>query len=253
MTSGMSDGGEVVVWGLGPTWGAPSPSPFAIKLATWLRMAKVPHRMSVLKSPPRSSTGKVPYVELPDGRRLADSQLIIETLAQERGIDLDAHLDAAARARGHLVRRTLEESLYFGSVWERFMTDEGFACVKRDYFRGAPWPVRAIAPSIVHRNIRKILHGQGTGRLPPPVIAARVQEDLDAIAAVFGEGPFLLGGQPSSFDAALFGFAWALQVTPYPSVAHDALLRHPSLVAYVERMKARYWSDWTAPAASSAP
>src|SRR5688500_19262684 len=98
---GTPDAAAVTVWGLVPTWGAPSPSPFAIKLQTWLRMAKIEHRARVLKSPPRSSTGKVPYVELDNGRRLADSQSIIETLGRERGVDLDVHLDAAARARGH--------------------------------------------------------------------------------------------------------------------------------------------------------
>lgn len=237
--------GKVRVVGLPPTWGAPSPSPFAIKLQTWLRMAKIEHEAVLLKAPPKSSTGKVPYVELPDGRRLADSQVIIETLARERGVDLDAHLDAAARARGHLVRRTLEESLYFGSVWERFMTKEGFAYVARDYFRLAPWPVRKIAPDMIRRNIVRILHGQGTGRLPPAEIAARARADVDAVATTLGDSPYLLGSEPSTFDASMFGFMWAIHSIPYPSYTRDAMLAHPNLLAYLERMRARYWSDWT--------
>jgi glutathione S-transferase len=152
---------RLAVCGLPATWGAPSPSPFVIKLLTWLRMAEIEHEMVRLRSPPRSTTGKIPYVELPDGRRLADSGLIIEALSKERGIDLDAHLDPLARSRGHLVRRTLEESLYFSALYERFMTPEGFAYVRRDYFRAAPWIVRKLAPVVVRRNVRRILHWQG--------------------------------------------------------------------------------------------
>src|SRR5687767_11238947 len=105
-----STGGEVIaVHALGPIWGAPSPSPFVIKLLTWLRMAGVEHRLVPLRRPPQSATGKMPYITWADGRMLADSSAIIETLGKERGVDLDAHLDPRAKAEAHLIRRAIEE------------------------------------------------------------------------------------------------------------------------------------------------
>src|SRR5678816_856421 len=165
--------------------------------------------MVVLRAPPRSKTKKVPYVELPDGRRLADSGMIIATLTEERGIVLDARLDDARRAEGVLVRRTLEESLYFCTLWERFMTPEGFARVRQDYFRLAPWIVRLVAPFVVRRNVKRILHGHGTSRLPVSEIQEHGRADIEAVARTLGDRPFLLGDAPSTFDAVLTGFVWS--------------------------------------------
>jgi hypothetical protein len=135
------DAPPVRVFGLPPVWGTPNPSPFVIKLLTWLRMAGIAYEQVVLKRPPQSPTGKIPYVVLPDGRLLSDSSAIVETLAVERGVDLDAHLDARGRAEAHVIRRTIEEHLYFVGLYERFATPEGFARTGVDYFRHAPWPV----------------------------------------------------------------------------------------------------------------
>lgn len=237
--------GKVTVFGLPSIWGAPSPSPFAVKLFTWLRMAEIEHEAILLRRPPRSSTGKVPYVELPDGRRLADSGMIIQTLTKERDVKLDAHLDDASRARGVLVRRTLEESLYFCLLHERFTTARGFEAVRRDYFRHAPWPVRVLAPYIVRRNVRKILHGHGTGRLPTAQIHAHAFADIDAVATTLGDSPYLLGDKPSSFDAVLAGFAWTMSAIPYSSEMADRMRSKTNVMAYLDRMRAKYWSEWT--------
>jgi glutathione S-transferase len=207
-------------------------------------MANIEYDSILLRRPPRSSTGKVPYVELTDGRRIADSGVIIETLTKERSITLDARLDDQQRARGHLVRRTLEESFYFCVLWERFTTSEGFAFVRRDYFRHAPWPVRVIAPLVVRRNVRRILHGHGTSRLSPSQILEHARADIGAVAATLGDRPFLLGDTPSSFDAVLTGFVWCASVIPYPSVMREAVVAHENLTAYLARMRERYWSGW---------
>lgn len=90
--------GPVVVVGMAPLWGMPSPSPFCTKLETWLRMAGIPYTAKVLQGPPRSATGKIPYLELPDGSTLADSGRIIEALTEARGVRLDDHLSARDRS-----------------------------------------------------------------------------------------------------------------------------------------------------------
>src|SRR5262249_8571094 len=101
----------IIVRGLPPIWGAPSPSPFVIKLLTWLRMAGVEHPLRPLTSPPRSETKKVPYIELPNGDVVADSARIIARLSKERGVDIDAGLDERSRATAQLVYATLEGHL----------------------------------------------------------------------------------------------------------------------------------------------
>ena len=232
----------LTVYSLPPVWGTPSPSPFVIKLLTWFRMAGVPHELAILTRPPRSATGKIPYVVLPDGRMLHDSSLIIEAIGRERGIDLDRGLDAGLAATGHAIRRMLEEHTYWAGVYDRWITPAGFAHTRVDYFSHAPAPVRLVFPWVIRRRMRRSLHDQGLGRHPPAVIAAAAAADLAALAGVLADREFVLG-PVSGVDATATAFLWAFSANPFPSSVGDAMATHPNLAAYLARMKSRYWPD----------
>jgi glutathione S-transferase len=234
----------LVVHLLPPLWGSPSPSPFAIKLLTWLRMAGIPHEARALTRRPRSSTGKIPYVELPDGRVLHDSGLIIATLGRERGVDLDRDLDPARKAVGHTIRRMLEEHTYWAGVHDRWITEQGFVLTARDYFPEQPAVVRAILPRLLRRSMRRSLHGHGLGRHPPEVVADLAAADLAALSALLGDQPYALGDRPATVDATVTGILWSATSNPFPSVVGDAIRSHPNLVAYLARMRAAYWADF---------
>jgi glutathione S-transferase len=233
----------VKVFGLPPIWGSPSPSPFSIKVMTWLRMAGIEYERPPMKGPPKSATGKVPWVELADGEVLSDSSLIIERLSADRGIDLDAVLDAHTRAVGVAIQRMIEEHLYFVGAWERWLTDDGFAHSSRDYFRHLPGPIRFLLPRMLRRKMRANVHGQGVGRHSPKTITAMAKVDIDALAVILGDNEFVLG-PPSTLDASTFGLVWAMRSNPYQSDLRKCIEAHPNLVAYAERMRERYWSDW---------
>lgn len=233
----------IQVYALPPIWGTPSPSPFVIKLYTWLRMAGLPYETPPLKGRPASRTGKIPYVRLSDGRELYDSTLIIETLAQERGVDLDAALDPHRRALGHVLRRTIEEGTYFCGAWERWF-GAGAQATRRDYFLHLPALARPLVATIAARGMRTNLHGQGTGRHRPEDIRRFAAADLDAVAELF-EGPYVLG-EPSSVDATVFAFLWGWSAGPFATPLRERLQQHPELVAYAERMRARWFPEFPA-------
>ncbi|MFZ5476531.1 MAG: glutathione S-transferase family protein [Myxococcota bacterium] len=233
----------VRVWALPPVWGAPNPSPFVIKLLTWLRMAGIAYETPPMTRPPASRTGKIPYVELADGRILYDSGLIVETLAAERGVDLDAGLDPLARARGHVIRRACEEHLYFAGAWERWL-GAGAERTRADYFRHLPAPLRPIAAFVATRNMRRNLHGQGLARHRPEDVVRAARADVDALATLVGAGPYVLGDTPRTVDATVHGLLWALRSNPYESAMRALVEGHPNLVAYSDRMRERYWGDW---------
>ncbi len=233
----------VAVHGLPPIWGLPNPSPFAIKLLTWLRMANVPHELRVLRRPPRSSSGKIPYIDRPDGSVLSDSATIIRTLAQERGIDLDDGLDESTRALGHVVRRTFEESLYFVGLYERFFTPEGYAVVRMDYVRHLPWPIRTFARILVRRNARRNAWGQGIARHTREQVAEIGRADLTALSAILGSKPFFLGETPRTVDATALAFLWGYSRHPFESALRKNVEKLPNLLAFVARMRERYWAD----------
>jgi glutathione S-transferase len=121
------------------------------------------------------------------------------------------------------------------------VTDAGFAATRRDYFASLPPVLRTILPLTLRPRMRRYLHGQGLGRHPADVIAAKAAADLKAVAALLGESPYMLG-EPSSVDATAYGFLAANLSHPFPSAMREALCGQPNLVAYVTRMRERYWA-----------
>lgn len=242
----MSDGAAnpIVLWQMQPVWGLPNGSPFCMKVETWLRMAGLPYVAKAITGPPKSKSGKVPYIERPDGSALWDSSVIIETLAREHGVQLDRGLSDGDRAIGTLLQRTFEEELYFLALYDRWVDDQGWRRVSKDYFGQLPWVLRSAVVPIIRRKVMSAARGQGVSRLPTGHRIAKGEADLRAIAHVLGDKPYFFG-QPSSYDAVAYAFLANLLWAPLQAPLADALRRHANLVAYCERMKAQYWAGWS--------
>lgn len=233
----------VRIVGMRPVWGLQSPSPFCLKLETWLRMAGILYDPIGLEKPPQSKTGKVPYLLLNDGATLADSNLIIRTLASERGIDLDGRQTPEEQARTHAILRLVEESLYFAAVWERWMLPEYWPITRDGYFGTLPAPLRSVFAGLVRRKLKAALHGQGTLRYEPDEIAARGAADVRALSALLGQQAYFGGEQPGVADAAVYGALANLLGFPARTGLKSAVEACTNLVAFCRRIEAAYWSD----------
>lgn len=234
----------IVLWQMDRVWGLPNGSPFCMKLETWLRMASLPYEARVIQGPPKSKSGKVPYVERSDGSMLADSSVIIDTLTREHGVQLDAGLTGTDHAIGTLLQRTLEEDLYFTVLYDRWVDDAGWSITAPAYFSKVPWLLRVLVLPFIRRQIKASAHGQGVARLTPAQRIFKARTGLDAIAHLLGDKPFFFG-TPSRYDAMAYAFLANMLWAPIPSALADAARSHSNLVGYCERMKATYWAGWT--------
>lgn len=232
----------IVVHGFAPIPGLASPSPFCLKLETWLRLVGLPYRTARF-SPFEAPRGKAPYVRLPDGRLIADSSTILETLVAEGAPDLDAGLTADERARAVLIQRTVEDHLYHALLWFRWVADDGFAILQRTYFEAEPAPVRWLLPRVARRAVRRATWAQGVARAPRAEIAAGARADLDALACQLGDRPYLLGDLPHTVDATVWATLANLHLGPFPDELQAALRAHSNLVAYVDRIRSTAWSS----------
>lgn len=220
-------------------WGQPNQSPFCTKLEAYLRMAEIPHEVK-LADIRKAPKGKVPYVEL-DGRLVGDSSLVIEVLKGHFGDRLDAKLEPRQRAEGRLLQRTLEEATYFVEVYNRWLT--GNFPVTRDALLGGmglPRPAIVLFGSMIQRKQRRTLYGQGISRHSPSEIYEYGRRDFAAAAALLGDGPYLFGSEPSSYDAVLYAFTLGAFRTPFA----DVYGRFPeNLRTFCERIDQRYFAD----------
>lgn len=226
----------------GRAWGTPNMSPFCGKLETYLRMSDTPHKVAPAVMP-KAPKGKVPYVAI-DGELIGDSQLIIERLERESKHPLDADLSPRDRAIGRAVRRMVEEGTYFSGVYLRWATDEGFAQVRPEIRKLLPGPLRLLLP-VIRRKVKKSVVAQGTGRHSIEDICAMAIADFHACADILGDKPFLLGDAPHVCDATLYSFLEGQLRFPNDTPVKRALEGLPTLLAYRDRIRARWWSDLT--------
>lgn len=221
----------------------PSPSPACLKALTFLRMAGVPYEVSVPTGPPRSSTGKVPYLERPDGTVLPESQAIIEALTAERSLTLDAHLSPTDRATALAYRRMIEDHLYFALLARRWIDGPQWPITRARYFGSLPGPLRLLLPPFLRRRVLRDAWGQGLARRPLAEVYAEGAADVRALAVLLGDRDWFFG-QPSSFDATAYGtLAQIALPADHDWPVRDALLGSPGLVAWLERVRATWWSD----------
>ena len=110
----MEDGLLVSDWSQDQVYLAqfpPSPrvrsiSPFALKLETWLRLAKIPYQNVYTRKFSRASH-TIPYIEL-NGEQISDSNRIMERLRSQFSADLDLGLTAVQAATDHGLTSMIE-------------------------------------------------------------------------------------------------------------------------------------------------
>lgn len=231
----------VTLYQFAPAFGLPNPSPFCLKIETYLRMIGEPYETKVA-NPRRAPKGKLPFIK--DGTIVvSDSFHIIQHLIKTRGDKLDQGLSAENKALAHVIRRMLEEGTYFGLVYSRWVDDAGFEAAKNELFGSMPALARAIVPSIARGMVKKQTQAQGTGRHAPEDIYAMIADDLAALSVLLGEKSFFLGDSPTSIDATAYAFLALVLWAPKPPGLAGVIEKHPNLVAYGERMKNRFWAN----------
>lgn len=220
-------------------WGDLSPSPFCAKVEAYLRLADLPYEARPTLSASAAPKKKLPWIE-DDGVPIADSGAILAHLIATRGDPLgDLAIDAAEAARRHLLRRTVEESLYFLLVAERWLDPDVAPAYQRDLLAAVPALMRPVVGAMASRMLRRQLWEQGSGRHSLPEVRARAADDLAALAAALGDGPYFAGDRPGAIDTTVWGSLANLWLIPVDTPLRQAVGAHPALVAYVDRLRAR--------------
>lgn len=231
----------ITLYAFGPMWGLPDPSPFVIKTATQLKMAGLDYRTAP-GDRDKAPKGKLPFID-DDGETIADSVHIRDHILQKHGVDLDAGLSPLQRAQAWTIERMLEDHLYWAIVNSRWNDDANFAKGPADFFNGAPAAVMEAARAQVIAN----LQGQGFGRHTPATVGDLARRSLAALSEWLGDQPFLFGDSPTGTDASAFATLTAVLATQFESDVRKAAESFPNLVAYRDRMMARYHPAFAAP------
>lgn len=222
-------------------FGVPNISPYCLKLETFLRLAGLDYQVHSVRDPRKTPKGKLPFIKL-DGEVIADSAIIQRRLGERFPLTLDAHLDAAGRARALAIARLCDEHLAMLLLYFRWLDEEGWRQIRVSFFGNLPVPLRLLLPPLVRRRMRLALWAQGLGRHSLEELLIFAREDLQALADLLGEAPFFGGERPCSADAAAYGILANLLLCLLDTPLNRLAREFPPLLAYCERLRARVWA-----------
>ena len=232
----------ITLYGFGPAFGLPDPSPFVTKAELLLKMAGLAYRCDATGFS-KAPKGKLPYID-DDGLKVADSTFIRQYIEEKYGFDFDRGLDGGQKAVAWAFEKMAEDNLYWTIVQARWIDDANFRIGPQSFFKSVPTPVRPFVVAMVRRQVRRQLHGQGTGRHSPNEIAELAYRSIDAMADYLGNKAYFMGAEPKGIDATMFSFAASALCPVFASPIRDHAVRHDNLRRYVGRMTARYYSDY---------
>jgi glutathione S-transferase len=230
----------LILHSFGPFLGTPDASPFVTKAMLLLELAGLAY--STRPSLPfKAPQGLLPCLE-DDGVVIGDSTLIRRHIERKYGHDFDAGLTAEQKAAAWAIERLCEDHLYFGLLDMRWIDRANFERgIGKMMFAKIPAPIRPLVKFLIRRSTAKRLHGHGLGRFPREELAELAIRDVDALAVLLGDKPFLMGEAPCGADATAFGMLTAILTPPLDSALRRAVQGQANLVAYRDRIAARYF------------
>lgn len=216
---------------------SPNLSPFAIKLETYLRMAKIPYQNEYSRK--MSPKSKTPWIML-NGKVYSDSQFIIEFLNKEFNVNLSKHLTPKEKAVARSMFKMSEESLYWAFILSRWVYSYGDPTILNiaPFNRYILWRIKF--------HVARMCYYQGYGRHTEAEVETICRQDLKALSDHLGDNPYLMGNQPCEEDCAVFGMLAMMWMMPETAFAAKIVQEnvYPNVTAYFERMKNDHWPDY---------
>ena len=233
---------SITLYSTGAGFGMPETSPFVLKTEVQLKMAGLVYEKSFC-IPPQAPHGKVPYIE-DQGEIVSDSTFIRAHIERKYELDLDEGLDVRQRAESWAIERLLEDHLYFAMMWFRWIDPDNFAKGPARFVDRAPEAERDQLRQQMQARKLEDLRSHGLGRHSREQIVALGLRSIDALAVLLGEKRYLFGERHSAVDATAFGVLASVLTPFFDSPLRSGVERHPSLVAYVDRMMGHYFPEY---------
>ncbi len=228
----------------GPAFGLPDASPFVTKVETYLRITGQTYEV-VTADVRKAPRGQLPVV-LIDDKRIPDSTAIVDFLEGKRSEKLDAHLDEHERAIAFAFKSMLEEHLYFGMLYLRWATEDGWKVFEPNLRSmlgnmGVPGILRGMIAKKARKQVTNRAKTQGIGRASHEEIVGACKKILDAFAIQLGEKAYFCGKKPTTFDATTYAFAAGALCPAFDNEVSRHARSKENLVRYEARLKEQYW------------
>ncbi len=211
-------------------------NPYGLKVFAFLKLCGLDfEHMHVLdaKDAPR---GQLPYL-IDDGAMVGDSDAIVAYLTETYGLAIDDALTPEQR-RTHLLALRLLDDLYWVMSYSRWKDPHVWPRFRDALMAALPDVGPGVLEAARDYNFQRY-HCQGIGRFEPDEVYARGIVDLGVLAELTAKPGFVFGPEPSSLDAAIYGFIANIHFYDIATPLKAFVDAHPKLVAHCEAVHAR--------------
>ena len=237
----------ITLYGWGPLFDCPSPSPYVMKTDIQLQMLGLDFDRAIadLESVPKH---KAPYVT--DGDLLVqDSNFIRAHFEQKQGQPLASGLSDEDSVTSWALERMAEDHLATIMAMERWLKDDNFFKGPALFFSDVPDEARERVMQETRDGIAAGQYARGMGRHSEVERMQLAAWDLQAIAIQLAGQDYLFGDAPTVADAAVSAVLISC-ATEYFDTPLTSLVRgHTNLIGYMDRMKDGYFAKnhWPVP------
>lgn len=222
---------------------------YGLKVFAFLKLTGMPFVHQHIVDASAAPRGQLPYIE-DDGETIGDSETIIAHLTRKYGLGIDGGLSQDQRDTDHLVTRMLDD-LYWVMSYSRWQ-DERFWPTFRD-------ALMAQHPSLTMDDLCKAqefngrrYYYQGIGRYAPAQAYARGLADLRVLSDLVPETGFLHGPDPTTIDAAIYGFIANIHFYPIETPLRQFVVSRRNLIAHCMAIHALVGTSGAQPQAAPA-
>lgn len=233
----------ITLYSFGPAFNVQDPSAFVLKIDAFLRFTGIPFQsVAGVDNLGKAPKKKLPYIE-DNGKTIADSYFILDYLKQEYKPTIDDHLSEEEKAYSHLLTRSLDENFYWLVVYSRWMKDDTWPLIKKEFFGKMPFPLNIIVPKVAHNSVKKNLQGQGLGRHSEEELIQLYIHSLDSLSTLLGNKSYFFGNKVSSFDATAYAFLASVISTTLENNFNSIAKGYDNLVEYCQRIEEQYYKE----------
>lgn len=216
-------------------FGLSSLSPFCIKVEFFLKMANLPYDIQIELNPSKGPKGKMPFIE-DAGEKIPDSSFIIEHLIRKYSLDHLTINNPEKEAQALAFKSMIEDALYFGLLYSRWVDPNGFKVVKSSFLPMFPPVIGHPFLAFIRSNLIKQSKAQGLGRHSPSEVYAISEKQITSLATLLGDNDFFFENKITYFDATAYAFLNTIMKQPIESPIKKGIKAHSNLCEYVSRM-----------------
>ncbi|OAN99331.1 hypothetical protein A8B75_01705 [Sphingomonadales bacterium EhC05] len=227
--------GVVTLYTLPPAFGQRNPSPFCLKVEMTLTYLELDFESKTTLELNKAPKGKAPWLD--DNGIIADSELILGHLDSKTNGRLFGQLTTEEVATGTAFTRLVEDHLYWLTVASRWLDDEWFEVVKRDFFGSLPWPLRTIVPLIGRRRMRQTYDLHGLGRHSLEEQQTFLDRDVEALVARLTDHNYIASDRMTIYDFTVASMLASSMDNQPETWVSARMNQEQSLRDYIERVQ----------------